>query len=73
MGGVDENYTVLRTAEIYDPAANTWTVTGSLPVAIFWPAAGVLADGRVLVAGGSTDLYGSGTTARCEIYTPPPR
>ena len=73
MGGVDENYDVLRTVEIYDPAANAWTLTGSLPVAIFWPAAGVLRDGRVLVAGGSTDVKGSGTTARCEVYSPPPR
>jgi N-acetylneuraminic acid mutarotase len=72
MGGVDGSNNVLRTSEIYDPVANTWTLTGSLPVAVFWPAAGILADGSVLVAGGSTDVTGSGTTARCEIYTPPP-
>ena len=73
LGGLDQNNDVLRTVEIYDPAVNAWTLTGSLPVAIFWPAAVVLRDGRVLVAGGSTDLKGGGTTARCEIYSPPPR
>jgi len=64
LGGLDQNNDVLRTVEIYDPAVNAWTLTGSLPVAIFWPAAVVLRDGRVLVAGGSTDLKGGGTTCQ---------
>ncbi|MBI2392139.1 MAG: hypothetical protein HYV09_21285, partial [Deltaproteobacteria bacterium] len=40
------------TAELYDPGANTWSATGSLAGQRFGHAAAVLADGRVLVAGG---------------------
>src|SRR6266571_445417 len=40
-------------AEIFDPVAGTWTLTGPLNVPRHSPAAVVLQDGRVLVAGGS--------------------
>ncbi|HZM74005.1 MAG TPA: kelch repeat-containing protein [Candidatus Polarisedimenticolia bacterium] len=39
-------------AELFDPTAGTWTATGSLPVRPRRHTATVLADGRVLVAGG---------------------
>src|SRR5438046_1282177 len=39
-------------AEIFDPVAGTWTLTGPLNVPRNSPAAVVLQDGRVLVAGG---------------------
>lgn len=52
-------------AEIYDPAANTWTVTG--PMSQYRVAFSLvrLADGRVLAAGG----WGSAATT-AEIYNP---
>jgi hypothetical protein len=39
-------------AELYDPAAGTWTATASLHVGRYGHAAVLLYDGRVLVAGG---------------------
>jgi hypothetical protein len=56
-------------AELYDPAANTWTPTAPMTVSGFRArhTAVKLADGRVLVAGGTT---GSGGTNSAEIYNP---
>jgi hypothetical protein len=55
-------------AEIYDPAANTWTSTGPLTAPMrFWSAAVLLGDGRVLLVGG----YGPSTySAAAEILDP---
>ena len=39
-------------AEVYDPAAGTWSVTGPMHAARSYPIAVRLADGKVLVAGG---------------------
>lgn len=73
VGGVDPKYKVLASAELFNPADSTWRTTGSLSVARMWPVIQVLPDGRVLVAGGSTDTSGSKPTAVCEIYSPAPR
>jgi hypothetical protein len=56
-----------NSAELYDPATGTWTVTGSLHVPRLRHTATLLRDGRVLVAGGQ----GLGTyLAEAEIYDP---
>ncbi|MCX6925393.1 MAG: kelch repeat-containing protein, partial [Verrucomicrobia bacterium] len=39
-------------AELYDPAAGTWTATGTLMGALFYHTATLLPNGQVLVAGG---------------------
>ncbi len=52
--------------EIYDPATNTWKATGSLNLARESHEAVLLADGRVLVAGGLAGLL----TKTVEIYDP---
>jgi hypothetical protein len=55
------------TAELYDPVADQWTLAAPMHVIFAHHAATLLADGRVLVAGG----YGSGgCTANVEIYDP---
>ena len=41
------------TAEIYDPATQTWTPTGALTVGRAGATASLLPDGRVLLAGGT--------------------
>lgn len=49
-------------AELFDPRTGTFTRTGSLPVAPTIHSATLLADGRVLIAGGGTNS--------AEIYDP---
>jgi N-acetylneuraminic acid mutarotase len=56
-------------AEIYDPACNSWRLTGSMNEARFWFARARLQDGRVLVAGGYGDSGRRLVSA--EIYDPP--
>jgi len=60
------------TAEIYDPATQKWTLTGSMKTARDYHAAQLLPNGQVLIVGGSQeDLYGNvqfpNTT---ELYDP---
>ena len=50
--------TALATAELYDPATDTWSPTGSLRFARYGAPAVTLSDGRVLVVG--SELYGVG-------------
>jgi N-acetylneuraminic acid mutarotase len=55
-------------AEIYNPATNTWSAAGSMmhPHGSTWPV--LLANGKVLIAGGMDDAYA--TTTAAEIYNP---
>ena len=55
-------------AEIYDPATNTWTPTAPMTVARAHHTATLLPDGTVLVVGGENLLYLPSATA--EIYDP---
>lgn len=59
----------LATAELYDPVNNAWTSVGSLATARSHHAATLLADGRVLVTGGSTN-DGNQTTETTELFDP---
>jgi hypothetical protein len=60
------------TAEIFDPATNTFALTGPLTTGRARHAAERLADGRVLVVGGVTgdDNDGYTPTATVEVYDP---
>jgi len=63
VGGIDNNFTTTRKAELYDPAAKVWSATGDLIDDRLGHSATLLADGRVLVAGGAG-------LSSAEIYNP---
>jgi PKD repeat protein len=70
-GGVRDDGLIgylLASAELYNPARGTWTVTGSLNTARLYHTATLLPNGQVLVAGG----IGNGITplASAELYNP---
>jgi hypothetical protein len=69
VGGADVNGSVLATAELYDPAADTWTPVGPLSTPRVGHTASLLADGRVLVAGGTTDASDVVTAALSAVKT----
>src|SRR5205807_4207479 len=62
------NSIFLRTAELYDPATETWTSTGSLAVGRAEHTATLLADGKVLVAGGLNLPISQYSLASAELY-----
>jgi N-acetylneuraminic acid mutarotase len=55
------------TAELYDPAAGTWTATGSMADRRESHTATLLSNGKVLVAGGKRFVY---DLAGAELYDP---
>ena len=68
-GGVSGvSLSVLNSAELYDPASNSWTPTGSLGTARYVDTATLLPSGKVLVAGGYNSS--SGPLASAELYDP---
>jgi hypothetical protein len=61
---------VTSSAEIYDPNANSFTVTGSMTVARQGATATVLNDGRVLLAGGVQNIGFRAQLSSAELYDP---
>lgn len=69
-GGTSTNFVVPYfgtepTAELYDPAAGTWSPTGNMNVARRSHTASLLANGTVLVAGGTYNQQGA-----AELFDP---
>ncbi|MGN6525278.1 MAG: kelch repeat-containing protein [Burkholderiaceae bacterium] len=67
-GAAAQGYANLASAEIYDPAANTWTTVAPMAVARSHHTATLLADGRVLVVGGENAQYL--VEASAELFDP---
>lgn len=69
-GGPDGDLS-LSTAEVFDPARGAWNAVGALSQARNGPTAALLADGRVLVAGGESASRGTRRSLDTgEVYTP---
>jgi hypothetical protein len=66
-GGTTDGTAVVSTADLYDPATNTWRATGAMTTARRGHTATLLSNGKVLVTGGT-----DGTTVlkSAEIYDP---
>ena len=62
-GGEDANFNLLASAELYNPATGTFTLTGSMTTPRVGQSATLLNNGQVLMAGGT-----NATTA--ELYNP---
>jgi Galactose oxidase, central domain/Kelch motif len=63
----DPQYHFLRSAELYNPLSATWLLTRPLHDARASHTATLLSSGKVLVAGGGTDVI---QTTTCEEYDP---
>jgi hypothetical protein len=65
--GPDGFLPVLETAELFDPATNSFSATGNMQQARWDHVATLLNDGRVLITGGRTGLC---FTANAELFDP---
>jgi hypothetical protein len=66
IAGGEGDSGVLASAELYDPAAGTFTPTGSMTVARVGPTATLLPSEKVLIAGGEGSS--SWPLASAELY-----
>jgi hypothetical protein len=73
-GGFDGSAGSLASALLYDPSTGSFTQTGSMTIARTGASATRLQDGRVLIAGGQSDLQGDAKLlATAELYDPATR
>ncbi|MGH8171749.1 MAG: Kelch repeat-containing protein [Rhodanobacteraceae bacterium] len=70
VGGISDFGVFVATAELFDPATDTFSLTGSPIDARMRPTTVGLADGRVLVLGGLGGDGGSTYFTTAEIYDP---
>ena len=66
LSGPFLGWVALSSAELYDPAAATWTNTGSLAITREQHTATLLPNGKVLVTGGVYGIFNTG-----QLYYPP--
>jgi N-acetylneuraminic acid mutarotase len=71
FGGMTDQSTPTKTAELYNPTTRTWSATSPMNSARLSGKGVLLPNGRVLVAGGVEPAAGGGTAAAtAEIYDP---
>lgn len=70
VGRLADIFASTRTAELYDPTTGTWSPTASMDVIRDSHTATLLPTGRVLVAGGTTNVFPFTATAAAELYDP---
>lgn len=69
-GGLDLLGNPTRSAEIFDPASGKITQVGKLGITRIFHTATTLANGEVLITGGTTDSQGASVVATAELYHP---
>jgi hypothetical protein len=67
FSGVGAPYALLASAELFDPNTRSWIGAGNMSIARFDFTATLLANGKVLVAGGVLD---DDVTSSAELYDP---
>jgi len=68
---VDTVTSYVESAELYDPASDTWSSAGTLATARAFHTATLLPSGKVLVAGGDSANGGAGViVASADLYDP---
>lgn len=74
VGGCGQCSQKLSSAELYDPATNTWTALPDMQAAHAWATATLLSNGLVLVAGGESaydpDAEDYVPTASTDLFDP---
>jgi len=70
IGGHDPGWNVRAETEVYDPATDTWRVTGRLASGRVGHSATTLADGSVLAVAGVADWEGPWGVPTVELYDP---
>jgi Big-like domain-containing protein/galactose oxidase-like protein len=68
--GVGSQDSALATAELYDPATGTFTLTGGMGTARDHHTATLLNNGKVLIAGGYFHNFVDGALASAQLYDP---
>jgi hypothetical protein len=69
-GGQDAFFNVNSSAETYDPATGTFSLTGSLIQGRYGHTATLLGNGNVLIVGGYSDAQGHNLVPSAELYNP---
>jgi len=70
IGGGENSGGVLNSAELYNPATDTFTATGNLNAARTGASATLLGTGKVLVGGGSSNGTANGALNSAEVFDP---
>jgi RHS repeat-associated protein len=70
VGGYNPSTGIIPSAELYDPATQTFIALGNTAIPRSGHTATLLSNGQVLITGGQTDLIPSGAYNSAEIYDP---